>query len=85
MGWYELDSPGPGEGSVAGSCEHGKEPSGSIKCWEILERLSDWRLLKKGSTSWSSLVITNLLCRCYLHCREVLKGAKCEFLVMHVL
>jgi hypothetical protein len=20
-----------------GSCEHGTEPSGSIKCWEILE------------------------------------------------
>jgi hypothetical protein len=20
-----------------GSCEHGNEPSGSIKCWEVLE------------------------------------------------
>jgi hypothetical protein len=26
-----------GYGSVEGSCEHGNEPSGSIKCWEILE------------------------------------------------
>jgi hypothetical protein len=23
--------------SAAGSCEHGDEPSGSIKCWESLE------------------------------------------------
>jgi hypothetical protein len=27
------------------------EPSGSIKFWEIFEWLSDWRLLKKGSSS----------------------------------
>jgi hypothetical protein len=25
---------------VEGSCEHGNEPSGSIKCWEILERVT---------------------------------------------
>jgi hypothetical protein len=24
---------------VEGSCEHGIEPSGSIKCWEVLEGL----------------------------------------------
>jgi hypothetical protein len=29
--------------------EHGNEPSGSIKCWEVLEWLHNWRLLKKGS------------------------------------
>jgi hypothetical protein len=22
-----------------GSCEHGNEPSGSVKCWEVLEHL----------------------------------------------
>jgi hypothetical protein len=38
---------------VEGSCEHGNETSGSIKCWEILERLSDWRLLEKVSALWS--------------------------------
>jgi hypothetical protein len=27
------------------SCEHGSEPSDSIKCWEVLE----WQLLKDGS------------------------------------
>jgi hypothetical protein len=34
---------------VEGSCEHGNEPSGSIKCWEVLECMHNWRLLKKGS------------------------------------
>jgi hypothetical protein len=24
-------------GTVEGSCEHGNEPSGSIKCWEVPE------------------------------------------------
>jgi hypothetical protein len=33
---------------VEGSCEHGNESSGSIKCEEVLEQLHNWRLLKKG-------------------------------------
>jgi hypothetical protein len=28
---------GSGQGQVAGSCEHGNEPSGSIKCGEFLD------------------------------------------------
>jgi hypothetical protein len=31
------------------SCEHGDEPSGSLKCREVLEWLHNWRLLRKGS------------------------------------
>jgi hypothetical protein len=34
---------------MEGSCEHGDESSGSIKCWEVLEWLDNWRILKKGS------------------------------------
>jgi hypothetical protein len=34
---------------VEGSFENGNETSGSIKCWEVLEWLLNWRLLKKGS------------------------------------
>jgi hypothetical protein len=34
---------------VEGSCENGIEHSGSIKCWEVLEWLYNWQLLKKGS------------------------------------
>jgi hypothetical protein len=32
-----LDSSGSGWGSVAGSCEHGNEPSGSIKDEKFLD------------------------------------------------
>jgi hypothetical protein len=32
---------------VAGSCEHGNEPSGSIKGGELADQLSDYQLLKK--------------------------------------
>jgi hypothetical protein len=34
---------------VEGSCEGDKEPSGSMKRWEVLEWLHKWQLLKKGS------------------------------------
>jgi hypothetical protein len=34
MGLYGLDRSGSGYGSVEGSCEHGNEPSVSLKCWE---------------------------------------------------
>jgi hypothetical protein len=49
MGWSGLDGYGSGYGSVEGSFEHGIEPSGSIKCWRVLEGPHNWRLLKKGS------------------------------------
>jgi hypothetical protein len=49
VGWYELDRSGSGYGPLEGSCEHGNEPSGSIKCWEVLEKLHNLWLLKKGS------------------------------------
>jgi hypothetical protein len=38
---------------VEGPCEHGSELSGSIKYWEILEYLRNWRLLKKDSAPLS--------------------------------
>jgi hypothetical protein len=34
---------------VEGSCEHGDKTSGSIKFWEVLEWLHNWRILEKGS------------------------------------
>ena len=30
-----MDSSDPGQGQVSGSCEHGNEPSGFIKCGEF--------------------------------------------------
>jgi hypothetical protein len=43
---------------VAGPCERGNDPSGSVNCWEILEQLSDVQLLKKGSGVRKELVNT---------------------------
>jgi hypothetical protein len=36
MGWCGLDWSGSGQGLVEGSCECGNEPSGTIKCFEVL-------------------------------------------------
>jgi hypothetical protein len=35
MDWIDLRN--SGYGPVEDFCEHGNQPSGSIKCWEILE------------------------------------------------
>jgi hypothetical protein len=51
---------------VEGSREHGNELQRYIKYYEILEYLSDWRLLKKDSVPWSSLLyLIALPCSCY--------------------
>jgi len=34
---YGLDQAGSGQGQMAGTCESGNEPSGSIKCREFLD------------------------------------------------
>jgi hypothetical protein len=38
---------------VVGFCEHGNEPSGSIKDGEFLDYLSHYKLLKKDSAPLS--------------------------------
>jgi hypothetical protein len=50
---HELDSPGPGQGPVAGFCERGNETSISIKGGKFLVYLKDYWLLKKDSALWS--------------------------------
>jgi hypothetical protein len=35
IGWYGLDSSGSGNEPVEGSCEHGNEPQGFHKYWDI--------------------------------------------------
>jgi hypothetical protein len=37
IGWDSMDRSGSGYGPVEGSCEHGDEPLGFIKCWGILK------------------------------------------------
>ena len=53
MWGHGLDRAGLGYGQVAGTCECGSEPSGSIKCGEFLVQLKTGQLLKKGSAVWS--------------------------------
>jgi len=38
---------------VVGTCKNSSEPSGSIKCGEILDYVRTGYLLKKGSGPWS--------------------------------
>jgi hypothetical protein len=40
-----------------GSGEHVNRLKGSIKCWDILEQLSDWRLLEEDSEPWDYLML----------------------------
>jgi hypothetical protein len=52
---YELDSSGSGHDSMAGSCEHSDNTSGSIRSREFIHLLSDNQFLRKDSTAWSLL------------------------------
>jgi hypothetical protein len=38
------------------TCDHNNEPSGSIKCLKLLERLNNYQLLKKGSAPQSYML-----------------------------
>jgi hypothetical protein len=42
---------------LEGSCEHGDELSGSLKCWEVPECLQNWQLLRKGSAPQVSIIV----------------------------
>jgi hypothetical protein len=53
MGCSGLDSSGSGQGHVAGSCEHGHEPSGSIQCEEFIDWLRSYSLHKRV-TPWKT-------------------------------
>jgi hypothetical protein len=44
MDWIDL-----AQDRNKGSCEHGNEPTGLMKCWEFFEWVDNWQLLKKGS------------------------------------
>jgi len=45
---------------VAGTCECGDEPSGSIKCGKFLDWLRTGYLLKKDSALWSKGIVVPL-------------------------
>jgi hypothetical protein len=47
---------------VAGSCEHGNEPLGSIKGGEFLDCLTGYKLLKMDSAAWNKKHLGTLCC-----------------------
>jgi hypothetical protein len=49
VGKCELGASGSGQGPMAGCCEHGNEPSGSIKGKELLDLMRNYQLIKKDS------------------------------------
>jgi hypothetical protein len=54
------------------SCEHGNEPSGSIKVWEVLEQLHNWRLLVRN------VGYSLLDCRYHIIDVSYLRSHRCE-------
>jgi hypothetical protein len=40
---------------VEGSCEHGNEPSGSIKCWEVLRVAAQLVASQEGLNTMKSV------------------------------
>ena len=46
-----LARAGSGQGQVAGTCECGNEPLGSMKCEEVLDQLKTGQLLKMDSAA----------------------------------
>jgi hypothetical protein len=51
-----MQSAGSVYGPVAGYCEHGNEPSVSIRDEEFFDQLSDYQLLKNYSAPWNNLI-----------------------------
>ena len=49
MWGYGLDRAGSEQGQVAGTCDCGNEPLGSVQCGEFLDQLKTGQLLKKDS------------------------------------
>jgi hypothetical protein len=67
---------------VEDSYEHGCEPSGSIKCCKILEWLSDWQLLKKGSAPLN-LSLFQIVCQFYFVRDETCgRTDRCDITIM---
>jgi hypothetical protein len=47
MGCNDVDLSGLGEDTAAGSCEHGNEPSGSIKLVKFIDQLDDYQFSRR--------------------------------------
>jgi hypothetical protein len=63
VGGCGLNSSGSEQGPVASSCEHGNEPSASIKDGEFFDYLSKYKLFKKDRAP-CRLVLCTLFLQC---------------------
>jgi hypothetical protein len=63
IGWggCGMVSSGSIQGQVAGSCEHSNEPSDSIKSGIFLEKLSDYKPLKKDFSMKLIILVSYLI------------------------
>jgi hypothetical protein len=59
MGGHALESSGSGFAQMAGSFEHGNEPSSSIKCGEFFDFAEELRVSQEGLCSTKSVKILN--------------------------
>lgn len=60
-----LDSHGKGQGPVVGFCEHGYEPSGSLRAvYSFLDQQSRYQLFKKDLAPKSRLVVSQYSNKC---------------------
>jgi hypothetical protein len=65
-----LDASDSGQGTVAGCCEHGNEPSVSTKQWEFFDQLNHYSfsrmtLFHGVNLSFSYLIFCCVVCLCY--------------------
>jgi hypothetical protein len=73
-----IDASDTRQGPVAGSCEHGNEPSVSIRGGEFLDFLSDYQLFKKGSVPRTSSFICNSSGGCNFCIRYIVNRQQCS-------
>jgi hypothetical protein len=67
---------------VEDSSEHGNEPSGSVKFWEILEFMSDCRLLRNGSAPWSQLIKEIITLHCENRAQHINTCTLCAVVIL---
>jgi hypothetical protein len=83
---WVLNSTGSGLCRVAMSCEHGNEPSCSIKGGEFIDQLNEYQVFKKDSAPWRVFQIQSLhninQVQVYKHVND-LACRSCSYFINH--
>ena len=80
---FGLDGAGSGQGKLAGTCEVGNEPSGSIKGGGFLDQMTNGYPLKKDSAPWSKYTIFEQQCYIGLHIIPIFKIFEGDHIFWH--